>query len=117
MIHSFTSNYLIGEVLTHIPVEGNLTKDVPINIDITFQDFVSRMCAIMGIDPTTAKLGWKSSDDTQRAPARQLVNEDDLKNAVCDILKMQSSTRRTKQVVMRISDAVSFSPDSSNDSS
>ncbi|KAF8799498.1 hypothetical protein BYT27DRAFT_7176287 [Phlegmacium glaucopus] len=94
---------LVGRVLTRIPINDKVTRDIEINVDITFQDFVSRICANMGIDPATAEIGWKSSDDLKRAPARQLDNEGDLKSAFRDLLKMQRSTRRTKEVVMFIS--------------
>ncbi|KAF8811481.1 hypothetical protein BYT27DRAFT_7277025 [Phlegmacium glaucopus] len=94
---------LIGRVLTRIPInDGKATRDIEINIDIPLQDFVSRMCANMGLDPTTAEIGWKSGDDAKRAPARQLATEDDLKTAFRDLLKLKNNTRRTKEVVMHI---------------
>lgn len=93
--------------MTRIPINDKVTRDIEINVDITFRDFVSRICANMGIDPATAKIGWKSSDDLKRAPARQLDNEGDLKSAFRGLLKMQRSTRRTKEAVMFISHVVS----------
>ena len=99
--------YLVGWVLTRMTINNKITRDIKNNVDITFQDFVSCICANMGINPATDKIGWKSSDDLKCAPAQQLDNESDLKNAFCDLLKMQSSTQRTKEVIMFISHIIS----------
>jgi hypothetical protein len=89
--------------LTRVPISGGkATKDIEINVNITLQDFTSRMCANMGLDPATAQIGWKTLDDAQRMPAQQLATEDDLKNAFRDLLKLKNSTRRKKEVVMLI---------------
>ena len=102
-------NYLVGRVLTRIPINGGkATKDIEINVDITFQDFISRMCANMDLDPTTAQIGWKTLDDAQRMPARQLASDDDLKNAFRDLLKLKNNPRRKKEVVMLVIHLVSL---------
>jgi hypothetical protein len=107
----FHNGYPVGRVLTRIPINNKATRDIEINVDITLQDFVSCMCANMGLDPTTAQIGWKSNDDAKRAPARQLATEDDLKTAFRDLLKLKNSTRRTKEVVMHIIHLVSCRSD------
>jgi hypothetical protein len=96
----FYNGYPVDRVLTRIPINDNATKDIEIDVDITLQDFVGLMCANMGLNPTAAKIGWKSDDDGNHAPARQLVTEDDLKTAFCDLLKLKNNNRRTKDVVM-----------------
>ena len=77
-------------------------RDIEINIDIPLQDFISHMCANIGLDPTTAEIGWKSGDDMKCAPAQQLATEDDLKTTFHDLLKLKNNTWRTKEVVMHI---------------
>jgi len=103
----FHNGYPVDRILTRIPINDNATKDIEIDVDITLQDFVGLMCANMGLNPTAAKIGWKSNDDAKRAHARQLVTEDDLKTALCDLLKLKNNTRRTKEVVMHIIHLVS----------
>ena len=93
MTIGFHNSYQVSRVLTHIPInDGKATRDIEININISLQDFISHMCANMGLDPTTAEIGWKSGDDTKRTPTQQLATEDDLKTAFCDLLKMKNST-------------------------
>lgn len=104
---SFHNGYPVGRVLTRIPINNKATRDIEIDVDITLEDFVSRMCANMGLDRTTAQIGWKSNDDAKRAPARQLATEDDLKSCFRDLLKLKNNTRRTKEVVMHIVHLVS----------
>jgi hypothetical protein len=98
----FHNLYPVDRVLTRIPINDNATKDIEIDVDITLQDFVGLMCANMGLNPTAAKIGWKSNDDAECAPARKLVTEDDLKAAFCDLLELKNNTRRTKEVFMHI---------------
>ncbi len=86
-----------------MPINDKATRDIEINTTgLTLQDFLSRVCANMGLDETTAPIGWKSNDDPKRAPARQLGTEDDLKSAFRDLIKMKNNSRRTKEVVMYI---------------
>jgi hypothetical protein len=103
----FHNDYPVSRVLTRIPINDKATKDIEIDVDITLQDFISRMCANMGLNPMTAQIGWKSNDDAKRAHARQLATEDDLKTAFGDLLKLKNNTRRTKEVVMNIIHLVS----------
>jgi hypothetical protein len=60
----------------HLPYGcGNQKKDDPpvlsiltINIDnITKEDFLSHVCATVGIDQAKAKLGWKTCDNKKKA--------------------------------------------------
>ena len=111
MTIDFYNGSPVGRVLIRIPINNKATRDIEIDVDITLQDFVSRMCANMELDPTTAQIGWKSNDDAKRAPARQLATEDDLKTAFRDLLRLKNYTRRTKEVVMHIIHLVSHPSD------
>ncbi|PPQ81018.1 hypothetical protein CVT25_014526 [Psilocybe cyanescens] len=93
---------LMGRIMTCIPVNNNATKDIEIEVDITLQDFLSCMCANMGLDPQTAQLGWKAPNDVKQGLARQLATEDNLKTAFHDLLKMKHSVCRMREVVMCI---------------
>ena len=101
-------DYLVGRVLTRIPINDKATRDIEIDVDTTLQDFVSRMCANMGLDPNVTEIGWKSNDDLKRTAPRELRTEDDLKNAFCDLLKLKNNRRRTKEVFMQIFHLVSY---------
>lgn len=62
--------------------------------------FISRMCANLDLDPATAQFGWKTLDDAQSTPARQLVTEDDLKNAFRDVLRLKNGPGRKEAVML-----------------
>lgn len=103
--HLRSHEVLGARITTRVPVTVNgnkSTRDIEIQPDISREDFVSRICAHMGLDPATAQLGWKSNDDPQRAPARQLASDDDLTQAFTALIKMKNSRRRQKEVVMLI---------------
>ncbi|PPQ92910.1 hypothetical protein CVT25_009181, partial [Psilocybe cyanescens] len=70
---------LLGQVLTRMPVNDNLTRDIEIDVGITFQDFV----------------GLRRRSKT--CTARQLDNEDDLKNVFRDFLKNAKPTEAPKK--------------------
>lgn len=78
-----------------------------IDVNISLEYFRSRMCTNMDIDPATAQIGWKNNDAPIRAPARQLMTEEDLRKAFADLLKLQSGPRRRKEVIMIINHIVS----------
>jgi len=44
--------------------------------DIPPKAFLSHIIAMMGLNPETAELGWRSCDDSQQTPPRQLTEED-----------------------------------------
>lgn len=89
-------------VVVRIPVNDKSTKDIDVPVDIPCEDFISRVCAAMNLDVTTAELGWKSNDDAKRDPARQLATENDLRDAFRMLVKTKNNTRRKKEVVMQM---------------
>ncbi len=46
-----------GSILVRMQISDKATRDIEINTDITLQDFVSRVCANMGLDEKTAQIG------------------------------------------------------------
>jgi hypothetical protein len=104
-----TYSVLAPCIITRIPVivNGNKsTSDIELQPDLSHEDFLSRVCAHMGLNPATAQLGWKPNDEAQRAPARQLATDNDLTQAFTALVKKQSNPRRQKEVVMVIVDLV-----------
>jgi hypothetical protein len=93
--------YPVDRVLTRIPINDNVTKDIEIDVEITLQDFVGLMCANMGLNPTAAKIGWKSMTMRNVHPLESWT-EDDLKAAFCDLFELKNNTRRTKEVFKHI---------------
>ena len=93
---------------------GNQKKDDPpvvsiltINIDnITKEDFLSCVCATVGVDQTKSKLGWKTCDDKKKAAYRCLETHDDVKHAFEAHRKMLNNKRREKAVYMEIANLV-----------
>ncbi|KAN0130090.1 hypothetical protein V8E53_012035 [Lactarius tabidus] len=83
---------------------GNQKKDDPpvvsiltFNIDdIPEGDFLSRVCATVGVEQAKAKLGWKTCDDKKKAAYRRLKTHDDVKHAFEVHRKMLDSKRREK---------------------
>ena len=47
-------------------------------LDISFQDFFSRVCARMDLDPLKASLGYKFHTDRARDPPHCLSKEEEL---------------------------------------
>ena len=56
----------------------------------------------MSLDPATAVLGWKTSDQGKRAAAHELNNHLDMENAFRSILAIQDNPRRRKEVFLEI---------------
>lgn len=50
--------------------------------DISFDDFMSRVCARMGLNPRDARLGYKYPRDLRRSQWHALANEVDLRAAM-----------------------------------
>lgn len=51
-------------------------------VDIPFEDFMSRVCARMGLNPRDASLGYKYPKDLRRSQWHALANEVDLQAAM-----------------------------------
>jgi hypothetical protein len=63
----------------------------------------------MDLDPATARLGWKSSDDGQRTAPRQLANEGDIQYAFRELAGLQKRRRSGKPVFMEVVNLVQYS--------
>ncbi|KAJ6631961.1 hypothetical protein B0H10DRAFT_1975580 [Mycena sp. CBHHK59/15] len=70
--------------------------------DIPATDFFSRIHAQMNVDPTTAVLGWKESAERRRDPYHRLESAEDLDGAFKCLVKLQTSTRCKKDVIMEV---------------
>ncbi|KAF7328413.1 hypothetical protein MVEN_02557000 [Mycena venus] len=72
---------------------------IPANIPSI--DFFSRIHARMNIDPATATLGWKESQDRRRDPHNRLSTAQDLSDAFKRLITLQNR-RRKKPVIMEV---------------
>ncbi|KAJ7187650.1 hypothetical protein GGX14DRAFT_383427, partial [Mycena pura] len=73
--------------------------DVP--IDILPEDFLARLRANIGV-ANDAPLQWKTSDERKSDPGHQLETADHVRDAIGAVVKMASSTRRTKPVFLQV---------------
>ena len=76
-------------------------------LDISFQDFFSRVCARMDLDPLEASLGYKFHTDRAREPPHQLSNEEELQRAMshgADLMKHA----RTRIICLEIHNIVCY---------
>jgi hypothetical protein len=78
-----------------------------INIDdIAEEDFLSHICATVGVDQANAKLGWKTCDDKKKAAYQCLETHDDVRHAFEAHRKMLNNKQREKAVYMEIANLV-----------
>ena len=65
-------------------VVGGIIMQTPLRlkIDLPFQDFFSRVCANMDLDPLQAQIGYKFSGDRKMDPPFRLATEDELRAAM-----------------------------------
>lgn len=94
-----------------LPVVSILTFDID---DIPEGDFLSRVCATIGVEQAKAKLGWKTCDDKKKAAYRRLETHEDVKHAFEVHRKMLDSKRREKAVYMEIANLVGHLHENSN---
>ncbi|KAF7966489.1 hypothetical protein HWV62_38126 [Athelia sp. TMB] len=84
---------VVGAVVVRV------TLRLPTNIP--FEDFFSRICARMDLDPLTASLGYKYASDRVRDPPHQLSNEQELWVAMeKGVNKIRHA--RTREVILEI---------------
>jgi hypothetical protein len=84
-------------------------RDIKFPIDIPYHDFRDHVIASMSLDPATAALGWKTSDQGKCAAARELNNHFDMENAFSTVLNIQDNPRRRREIVLEIVHLVSLS--------
>jgi hypothetical protein len=101
----------------------NMTVSIPLNtgtvganvsriqmrlpLDITFEDFFSRACAKMNLDPSEAELGYKFNLDRARDDPNQLSSETQLREAMERGEKLLIRTR-TRKIILEIHNLVSI---------
>ncbi|KAF7977228.1 hypothetical protein HWV62_4323 [Athelia sp. TMB] len=87
------------------PGDNIVVGMINFQLDIPPEDFLSRVCAQIGISREGARLGWKSQgDDKQRAPWHRLETHDDVRQTFAHFDKLKKDPRRRKAVVMEIAD-------------
>jgi hypothetical protein len=86
------------------PVVTILTFDID---DIPQQDFLSHVCATVGVKQAQAKLGWKTCDDKKKAAYQRLATTDDVNHTFDIHRKMLDNKWREKPVYMEIVNLVS----------
>ncbi|KAJ7127664.1 hypothetical protein C8R44DRAFT_616163 [Mycena epipterygia] len=98
-------------ITVKVPVYGAVKKDkkaptvtttLVLPSDIPATDFFSRIHAQMNVDPTTAVLGWKESAERRKDPYHRLESAEDLDGAFKCLAKLQTSTRRKRDVIMEV---------------
>ncbi|KAJ7456408.1 hypothetical protein B0H11DRAFT_1739317 [Mycena galericulata] len=73
---------------------------IPTNIPP--HDFFSRIHARMNVDPATAILGWRESQERRKDAPHRLSNAEDLLDAFKRLTTLQNNSRRKKPVIMEI---------------
>jgi hypothetical protein len=80
-----------------IPIHNANKNEPPIKatvvfkVDIAYQDFLSRVCAHMGLDPNAAQLGWRCTDNSKRDGSMQLATPDDLTQAFARLTVLKTN--------------------------
>jgi hypothetical protein len=69
-----------GHVIVCLPVNDKVTRDIEFPSDIPCSDFRDRVMAAMNLNPATALLGWKTSDEPKHAATHELTTDSDIDN-------------------------------------
>lgn len=73
--------------------------------DLSFQDFFTRVCARMDLDPLEALLGYKYPGDLARQPPYRLTTNEELREAMAKGIE-KIKRARTREVFMEIHNLV-----------
>jgi hypothetical protein len=76
-------------------------------VDIGFEDFFSRVCAKMDLNPSEAQLGYKFNTDRVRDDPNQLSSEMQLHEAM-EQGKRLLGWARTREIILEIFNLVSY---------
>jgi hypothetical protein len=60
----------------------------------------------MSLDRQKDKLGWKTSDEADRAANHRLSNASDINDAIRTVLNIQNNLRRRKPVFLKVTHLV-----------
>ena len=85
-------------------------EELILPVSISFEDFYSKVCAKMDLEPQTTSLGYRFNKDLRRTPYKDLTNEHHLHAAMnkgADLI----DRARTRRVVLEIQNMVSSSVD------
>jgi hypothetical protein len=88
---------VVGGIVTRISLQ--------LPTDILFEDFISRVCARMDLNPADSLLGYKLSGDAIRTPPYNLSNEDELREAITKGIK-KTQRARSLEVFIEIHNMV-----------
>jgi len=86
----------------HVPVPAKKKDGQPTMATIHFpfdippKAFLSHIIAMMGLNPETAELGWRSCDDSQQTPPRQLT--EDVIRVFQEMAGLRTALRKRRRV-------------------
>ena len=83
-------------------------RDIKFPTDVSYRDFLERICAAMDLNPNTAQLGWKSNNEPKRASAHQLSTQPKMRDAFQKLVSVMGNPRRYKEAVMEVIPLVSL---------
>ena len=88
-------------------IEGGVItyESFQVAVNISYDDFHTRVCDHMKLDPQTAQLGYKFSGDRRNLRASNLASADDFLHAISEGVR-RLSRARTRRVVLEISNLV-----------
>ncbi|KAJ6607194.1 hypothetical protein B0H10DRAFT_1956454 [Mycena sp. CBHHK59/15] len=92
------------EVIDYATKDKNkqMKTQLVIPTNIPPDDFFSRVHARMNVDPATAILGWRESQERRKDAPHRLSNAEDLLDAFKRLTALQNNSRRKKPVIMEI---------------
>lgn len=105
----------VGRIDVSIPLNtgimgGEISRIIlRLPVDIPYEDFMSRVCARMGLDPHNARLGFKYPRDACRAQWHALANEEHLRAAM-DCGMAYICHARKRRIVLKIENLVCIVP-------
>lgn len=82
------------------------TRIISFEADVDRNDFLG-VCAYMDLTPATAQLGYKWNFERRSDPPHRLITVEDVNEAFERALKLSSSKRRKKDVILEVVNLVS----------
>lgn len=101
----------VSRITVSIPLNtgvigGEVSRiELRLPVNISFDDFMSRVCTRMGLDPQTARLGFKYPRDPRRGRWHDLASEEHLRAAM-DRGVGYISRARKRRIVLEIENLV-----------
>lgn len=88
--------------------EEIITCTIKYDLNVPREDFLSQVCATIGIERQGAHLAWKSADDKKKGAWQRMETHHDVSQAFEMFEKLLNSTRRQKPVIMEVTDLVCY---------